>query len=204
MPYYLGLTPIQQLKLASSLGDNDHLKMMLAQGSVDVNTVFSYGCTALHNAAQSNHPEVVRTLLSNGAKINVFDSSGCSPLMLAIELGQQDAVDVLVQAGAEILAANLMIADCFHSKTDIDLRAKEYVENINFSAIARYTAAMGLVESSTRFDSPFDGNDGLESLMESMCSQLLAHDLPVPELIDLYQVSPALIGVDEAAPGFIG
>lgn len=194
-PDYHVLPPNQQLHEATRNGDNAHVQMLFQQGGVDVNFVGERGNTALHIAVQYGYPEVMRTLLENGAKVNVFNSLGISPIMHALWRADHEAVDILKQAGVDVLAALLVVTGCGGLKTDFDLLSKEYVENIDFSAaVPRHTATMGLVLSSMWFDSPFDGYDGLESLMDSVCSHLHALGL----------AQAGLIGVDEAAAGLIG
>jgi len=194
MPYYRNLSQDHLLHEAVRNGDNAYVQMLVQQYGVDVNCVIG-GDTALHYAALHGELKMMQSLLAMGAKVNVFNSTGCSPLMFSMWLGQQEAVDMLEQAGADTLAAKLVIAARDNNKKDIDLLSKEYTENINFAAaIPSHTAAMSLVLSSKWFDSPFDGNNGLESLMDSVCSHLHALGL----------AQAALIGVDEAAAEWIG
>jgi len=62
--------------------------------------------TALHHAAQSDSPEMVRDLLRAGANVNALDSRGFGPLIFAIAEEQQnpEIVRILIAAGADVNA----------------------------------------------------------------------------------------------------
>lgn len=204
MPDYKNLTTNEQMKAASSRGDNGHLKMLFAQGGVDVNAVFAIGYTALHCAAQNNYPEVVRTLLNNGAKINAIDWDGRTAMKLAMDFENQGVVDVMEEAGANICIGKLVVADDMENHKKIDILVEEYVQSLDFNAIkADYTAAMALVQATKQFLSPYDGGPALEMLMEGVVSQLL-DPVEKPVLIDADHAPLELIGVDQVVPEFLG
>jgi ankyrin repeat protein len=62
--------------------------------------------TALHHAAQSGSPEMVRGLLRAGASVNAPDSRGFRPLIFAIAEERQnpEIVQMLIAAGADVNA----------------------------------------------------------------------------------------------------
>ena len=56
--------------------------------------------TPLHRAATMGHLNMTKILVSNGAKINVYDKQGYTPLMLAVKNGNPEMVRYLVENGA--------------------------------------------------------------------------------------------------------
>ncbi len=94
--------------------DLEAVKLLLAKGA-DVNAANRFGgkvkngpialtkLTALHLAAPFGSPELIRTLLAAGAKVNALDVRGMTPLMLAVASERQDprVVRLLLDAGAE-------------------------------------------------------------------------------------------------------
>lgn len=56
--------------------------------------------TPLHGAARSNQMGMAKVLVSNGAKVNVYDNEGLTPLHLAVYSGDAGMVGYLVDQGA--------------------------------------------------------------------------------------------------------
>lgn len=56
----------------------------------------------LHAAARSGLAEMTRILVSNGAKVNVYDNNGMTPLHLAVESGKPEIIEYLIDNGAFI------------------------------------------------------------------------------------------------------
>jgi len=96
------------------------VKLALVLGA-DVNAANDYGQTALHLAAYLKADKLVRFLIENGAKTEVFDKFGQTPLSIAariITVGVKDSYDmsprrdnestvkVLLSMGAKPLAAS--------------------------------------------------------------------------------------------------
>jgi ankyrin repeat protein len=85
-------------------GDADRVRSCL-QAGVDVNgrdsrPLVGGGNTALHEAANAGHVDVVRLLIANGADVNAGCDLGWTPLMRACHAGQLPVAAVLLQAGA--------------------------------------------------------------------------------------------------------
>ncbi|TRY62668.1 hypothetical protein TCAL_04635 [Tigriopus californicus] len=59
------------------------------------------GWTPLHGAAQGGHPEMVKLLLSNGAKVDALTDTDYTPLHLAASGGHEPIVDILLQNQAD-------------------------------------------------------------------------------------------------------
>ncbi|MEZ5198620.1 MAG: ankyrin repeat domain-containing protein [Bacteroidales bacterium] len=56
--------------------------------------------TPLHGAARQGHLGMAKALVSNGAKINIYNDEGLTPLHLAVESGSPEMVEYLIDNGA--------------------------------------------------------------------------------------------------------
>ena len=90
------------LILAAYFGHTETVRYLVGLPEVDVNHSEDDNFTALHFAAQENHPEVVKVLIDAGADIEVKGVNEESPVLLASQEGALDVVKVLVKAGAEV------------------------------------------------------------------------------------------------------
>ena len=82
-------------------GDAQAVAEHLSNG-VDPNAVrHDDGATALHVAARAGQPDVVATLLANGATATVRDHASATPLHLAAAAGDVAAINALLDAGAD-------------------------------------------------------------------------------------------------------
>jgi len=80
--------------------DVDHLKVLLREGSVDVNLANHQGKTALMIGAQSGDYPLCAALIMAGAGINVKNANGGTPLMHAAVGGNIQVVTAMLDAGA--------------------------------------------------------------------------------------------------------
>lgn len=74
------------------------------------------GWTPLHEAANHDYPDVVKTLLDAGADINDRGGSECNgftPLIDAAACGNVAVVKLLIQRGANVLAKDDKVTTCF-------------------------------------------------------------------------------------------
>jgi len=88
----------------------DGMSKFLIMNGADINpatcvhgkacTCGSYHTTPLHSAATMGLLEMSRNLVSNGARINVYDERGYTPLLLAVKNGNTELVKYLVDQGA--------------------------------------------------------------------------------------------------------
>lgn len=78
---------------------------LISSGSIDVNQLDRDSRTPLHVAAANGFDEIVKLLLTKGAKVNVADIDGATPLLLAAtsgnEKGKADVAKTLLNAGAD-------------------------------------------------------------------------------------------------------
>ncbi len=64
------------------------------------------GWTPLHYAATGGNVDIVKLLLSKGAKLEARSPNGSTPLMMAARYANEGAVDALLAAGADRTAKN--------------------------------------------------------------------------------------------------
>ncbi|WP_238551814.1 ankyrin repeat domain-containing protein [Candidatus Symbiobacter mobilis] len=90
------------LMYAAMQGNVAWCATLLARGAA----VHKPGWTPLHYAATRGHVDVIRLLLSEGARINAVSPNGTTPLMMAAYYGTTDAVRALLAAGAKVAMRN--------------------------------------------------------------------------------------------------
>jgi hypothetical protein len=86
---------ISDLLQAAEDGDLAQLKKCLARVRGGVNAADDEGFTALHQAAQEGHADIVQYLLDNGADIDLTDNDGATARDLAENNDHQDVVELL-------------------------------------------------------------------------------------------------------------
>jgi ankyrin repeat protein len=72
------------------------------RNSADVEVANVDKRTPLWYAAAYGHTNVLKALISRGAKVNSSDVHGFTPLHVAAQLGQIDCVRELIKAGAKV------------------------------------------------------------------------------------------------------
>ena len=90
------------LSLACSSGYVELVQMLLQMRSVGSPHPLEHDMTALYEACQSGHRDIVKLLLDHGADANLASSTGNTPLMVACTHGHTDIVRMLLKAGAKI------------------------------------------------------------------------------------------------------
>ena len=93
-----GRTPL----IYAALSGNTEILNWLIELKADVNSQDRNGWCALHAASQNKHPEIIQSLINNGANPNLTDSFGNGPLWTATmnARGDQTIPQMLLQAGA--------------------------------------------------------------------------------------------------------
>ena len=74
----------------------------IENGAIDLDTLDSYGDTALSWGASSGHGAVVNILLTKGANPDTTNRFGRTPLILAAKFGSEAAVCLLLAKGAKL------------------------------------------------------------------------------------------------------
>lgn len=62
--------------------------------------------TPLFYAAYQGHPEIIRMLLNQSTRVDVFDENGEAPLHVAVERGKEEVVDILLHHDAFVNVRN--------------------------------------------------------------------------------------------------
>lgn len=113
--YHYCTTGSNSFLIAAQSGDNKNLQLLLDKGiSVDITGKKDYeGQTALMSAANSNHLDTIKFLISRGANINATRNTGHTALMVASKTGSEKVVEYLIQNGADINLITNEGADAF-------------------------------------------------------------------------------------------
>ena len=84
----------------------DREKERYLEQVVNVDAIHEEGMNPLHWAAFDDEVDVVKFLVSKGAKVNAKDDDGYTPLHYAIFGGSLEVVQFLISIGADIRAKN--------------------------------------------------------------------------------------------------
>src|SRR3990167_3202934 len=95
--------PDEDLMREAFDGNSAGIEAAIAAGA-DINSVDTYGYTALIFAAKNVHIDIVRLLLDRGANINAINDSENTALMHAAFNGHINTVRLLLDRGANINA----------------------------------------------------------------------------------------------------
>lgn len=89
-----------------ALKNNDTDTFIAIANTFDLDRKDSNGETLLWKAVQRGLVDVVKTLLSNGASINISDNDGWAPLHIAVQNHDLDMVELLLKYNPEVNAQN--------------------------------------------------------------------------------------------------
>lgn len=97
-------TPLMALCKSSSSNQNDLVKGfdLLLEKNANVNAMDRHATTALMNACNSGHIELVKKLLECKCDINTQDTLGMSALFHAVNGGKEDVVRALMEGKARV------------------------------------------------------------------------------------------------------
>lgn len=94
------------LLVAAKMGNLDAILRMSPVNQKVVNIKNKNGMTALHYAATSGNPLIVRFLMSKGANVRAVDNMGNSPIQYAAAASNWDSVATMLGGGASLFATN--------------------------------------------------------------------------------------------------
>ena len=100
-------TPEDEIVMAIERGDLLAVKALIQDGGLDPDMPIAYGessITPLMKASDRGKRDIVKYLLSKGAKVNAKDGDGDTALMKAVKSGFDDVVELLVAGGADVKA----------------------------------------------------------------------------------------------------
>lgn len=104
---FLGLTPLHTSSFFNpEPADPDFKTEFPALAAIDINTKDNYLRTPLHYASLGSRPDIVDTLLDNGADPNATDSCGNTPLHYACSTLSLESVVPLLKKNAHAYAPN--------------------------------------------------------------------------------------------------
>ncbi|CRG95744.1 ankyrin, putative [Plasmodium gallinaceum] len=102
------------LHLSASKGDIESVKFLI-DNSADINALSSDNETPLWCASISNHLNICKYLLANGALLNLnLDEKYDSPLHAASMMGNFEIVKLLIENGADITCLDLNLLEPVH------------------------------------------------------------------------------------------
>ena len=85
---------------AVTAGNNEAVEFLLQLETVNIDHTNEEGKTALMLACEKGHEDIVHSLLSAGANVNIQDNNGWTALMIAIEHNYISIIHMLLQANA--------------------------------------------------------------------------------------------------------
>ena len=97
---------ISTLMSATANNDVDGVKFFSKAGALVINQRNKGGATSLHIACREGNFEIAKTLIDNGANVNIIDNEGWTPLMRASLSGNKEIVEILLKNGAKASLLN--------------------------------------------------------------------------------------------------
>lgn len=91
------------LHLACQKGHLEIVKVLHQHGAnIDTISGDHRGISVLHEAVINHQVDIIKYLINQRVKMNVFDSAGFSPLHIAAKQGYTDIMDLLIKGGSEV------------------------------------------------------------------------------------------------------
>jgi hypothetical protein len=124
---------ISTLMSATANNDVDGVKFFSKAGALVINQRNKGGATSLHIACREGNFEIAKTLIDNGANVNIVDNEGWTPLMRASLAGNKEIVEILLKNGANAnLLNSLNESALIHATTSKCIKCiEEIIENGN-------------------------------------------------------------------------
>ena len=119
---------------AVTAGHNEAVEFLLQLQNVDIDCTDEEGMTALMKACRGGHVDIVDSLLSAKANVNLQDKNGLTALMTASQYGHISIIHKLLKANANphLLKSNgsnaLMIASFYGHYNVVDILVSKKVE----------------------------------------------------------------------------
>lgn len=94
-------------------GQSKVARFLIYKG-IHINSITSFGNTALNMASSENNFDLVKCLVENGADVHIKNSSGNSPLHATSRYGTLEMFKCLVENGADINDTGYGKSNCLH------------------------------------------------------------------------------------------
>jgi ankyrin repeat protein len=107
--------------------DEDEVRRLLSEGSIDVNELDDLGNTALHWTAFGNYPVIARMLIEHGADVNVLSDDGVTPLWRAEDFGLEELAVLLRRHGGIARSVPVPVKDLISNRLDSVLLGRRIV-----------------------------------------------------------------------------
>ena len=159
---------------AVTAGNNEAVEFLLQLETVNIDHINEEGETAVMLACERGHEDIVHSLLSARANVNIQDSNGWTALMIASELNHISIIHMLLQANANS-----------HPKSS---------DGSNYLMIASYHGNYEVVELliSKGVDYNYQKNDGVNAFFLACQNE----HIQIVELLLKKQVNPNVLRND--------
>uniref|UniRef100_A0A1X7V054 CARD domain-containing protein n=1 Tax=Amphimedon queenslandica TaxID=400682 RepID=A0A1X7V054_AMPQE len=153
---------------AVTAGNNEAVEFLLQLETVNIDHTNEEGKTALMLACERGHEDIVHSLLSAGANVNIQDNKGWTTLMMASKHNHISIIHMLLQANA-----NPHLKTSSGSKVDPNVQNKDGVTALMLaSANGHYEVVKLLLEWEA--DPNINSNKGNTALSLSKTSEISA------------------------------
>ncbi|ROQ28856.1 ankyrin repeat domain-containing protein [Gallaecimonas pentaromativorans] len=91
---------LMSIRLTPKISTFEHL----IRKGINTNDIDVYGNTPLHYAVRAKRADIIKSLIDNGAKVNIINKEGVSPLREAFSSlpFDYDSIKTLIENGADI------------------------------------------------------------------------------------------------------
>ncbi len=153
--------------------------------------------TPLHAAAQMGKVEMAINLVSNGAKVNVYDEKGLTPLYLAVQSGKKEIVEYLIDHGSFI-----NVKEKNHGTTELHLAVAMGYKDIADLLIDR-GASLNIPDDSGKTPLDYAWYYGQKEIAYTLLAKG-ADDSKLKESVSAPDLLTQSLGEEQAAIWFLG